>query len=136
MPEQGGERRHLGRGDRVRHPRSKGPGAWTRMRSWFRRCSLLAKFAIFSFVGIFVAVGVIFAVLLSPLTSMMATPRIAQAIETQLGPGYRVYIGGSRVAVTANGLDLKFDGFEIQDPGGNKVLGVPSAAIAVDGNLL
>lgn len=136
MPEQGGKRRLLGRGNRVRHPRSKGPGAWARLRSWFRRRSRGQKIGIYTGAAVLLSAVAIFLILISPLTSMMATPRIARAIEAQLGEGYRVYIGGSRVAVTANGLDLKFDGFEIQDPSGSKVLGVPAAAIALDGNLL
>jgi hypothetical protein len=106
------------------------------MRSWFRRRSRFQKIGIYTGAGLIAAFAGIFLVLLSPLTSVMVTPRIARAIEQQLGPGYTVNIGSSRVAVTANGLDLKFDGFEISDPGGMRVLGVPSAAIALDGNLL
>lgn len=136
MPEQGGRRRFLGRGKSVRHPRPKGPGAWTRVRSWFRRRSRLQRAGIYTGAGLFTVFVAIFLLLISPLTSTLVTPRIARAIETQLGPGYNVHIGSSRVAVTANGLDLQFNGFEISDPGGMRVLGVPSAAIALDGNLL
>lgn len=136
MPDQGGKRRFIGRGNRVRHPRSVGPGAWSRVRSWFRRRSRWELIGIYGGAGLLTASLAIFLLLISPLTSMMVTPRIAQAIEAQLGPGYTVYIGGSRVAVTANGLDLQFDGFEISDPGGNRVFGVPTAAVALDGNLL
>ncbi|BCJ91089.1 hypothetical protein IZ6_18240 [Terrihabitans soli] len=135
MPEQGGERRILGRASRVRHPRPKGAGGGG-VRAWFRRRSGLQRAGIYTFAGLLLAAIGLFALLLSPFTSMMVTPRIARAIEAQLGPGYQVNIGGSRVDVTANGLDLKFDGFEISDPGGMLVLGVPSAAIALDGNLL
>lgn len=136
MPEHGGERRNLGRGGSVRHPGLKAPGAWSRLRAWFRRRSPLVKFGFYAGAGLLTVCVALFLVLISPLTSVMVTPRIAAAIEAQLGPGYHVNIGSSRVAVTANGLDLQFDGFEITDPGGMRVLGVPSAAIALDGNLV
>ncbi|WP_379771074.1 AsmA-like C-terminal region-containing protein [Flaviflagellibacter deserti] len=98
--------------------------------SMLRKCALIG-------VGIaLLLVAGVAGVLFSSLPSRFVTPRIAQAIEARLGPGYIVNIGKSQVDPTTNGLDLKLDEFEIEDPSGAPVLRVPSASIALDGNIL
>ncbi len=136
MPDKGGKRRSW----RMRSLRQPGhphrPGLWARAWTWFHHRSRAQRIGIYAGLGLAGALLLVTLVLISPLTSMFVTPRIASGIEAQLGPGYGVHIGSSRVDLTTNGLDLKLDGFEIRDPSGVRVLGVPSASIALDGNLL
>lgn len=136
MPDKGGTRQ-IWRKRRKRRPgRPAGPGIVPRLRAWLRRRSKGARIGICAAAGVLGVLLAAFLIVLSPLTSAFMAPRIADAIERALGPGYEVGFGGSRVDLTMYGLDVRFDGFEIRAPGGDPILAVPRAAVALDGNLL
>src|SRR5262245_5172433 len=140
MSETRGTRRFWRR-RRVRHTGHAGhhphrPRTSTRIRNWLRRRTGAQRALMYGAAGLVATIAVAALILISPLASVFMTPRIVDAIEAKLGPGYQVDINSSRVDLTANGLDFRLDGFGIRDAGGATVFGVPSVAIALDGSLL
>ncbi len=136
MPGKGKKQPFWRRGRKRQPGRPAGRGFAARLRGWFGGLSRGPKIGIYACAGVVGLLLVAFLLIISPVTSMFVTPRIAQAIEAELGPGYDVDIGGSRVDLTMNGLDVRLNGFAIRAPNGDPVLAVPRAAVALDGNLL
>lgn len=136
MSEKGGRRRPW-RKRRVRHPgHPNGPGLLTRAGRWFNRRTRNQRIGMYVGAGIFASIAVAALILLSPIASIVVTPRIASAIEAKLGPGYDVEIGSSRVDVSPQGLDIRLDKFKIRDASGVSLLAVPSAAIGLNGSMM
>jgi hypothetical protein len=96
-----------------------------------------AKLALFSVLGlVFLTIASGVALFTFPLPAFLVERPLIAAIEKRLGGIYSVEIGKAIVEAGAGGLDLRLDEFEIRDGEGRAVMRVPSASIALDGNLL
>jgi len=59
-------------------------------------------------------------------------PRIAQALDERLGPGYRFSLGETAITTRSYGPALAVDGFTLRGPGDRTILSAPRAEVSVD----
>lgn len=98
------------------------------------RRSRAVLFSLLGLAAVTAASGV--ALFTFPLPAFLFERPLVNAIEQRLGSNYSVKIGEAIVDAGGGGLDLRLNAFEIRDSAGTPVLRVPSATVALDGNLI